>query len=95
MTRNYKATIILDTRGYEAPVETLKEKVTELFKQCGGEVTKFDNLGRKDFVRITDKNHTGDTYFVVSLTGKPELVGNFQETIRLDKQIKRAMVELA
>lgn len=94
-TRKYIATIILDSRGYDAPVETLEEKVSNLFKEVGGDVESVENLGRQDFVRITEKEHTGDSYLKVVVTGKPSMPADFQERIRLDKQVKRALIASA
>lgn len=93
--RNYKLTIILDTRGYDAAVETLEEKVSGMISELGGEVASVENLGRQDFVRVTEKDHTGDTFIVVKASGSPSLPGDFQERIRLDKLIKRAMIQSA
>jgi len=93
--RKYKITIILDSRGYEAPVETLEEKVTTLLTELGGEVESIENLGRKDFIRITDKEHTGDTYLILQVTGDAKMPTALQDRIRVDKNIKRALVESA
>lgn len=90
-TRKYKLTVILDTRGYDAPVESLEEKVTGMVKELGGEVSAMENLGRQDFVRITEKEHTGDTYLQAEVSGPASLPGDLQERIRLDKQVKRVM----
>lgn len=87
--------MILDTRGYEAPVETLEEKVSVLLKELGGDVEAVENLGRQDFVRVTEKDHTGDTYLIIDISGPPSLPGDLQERIRLDKQIKQAVVQSA
>jgi small subunit ribosomal protein S6 len=92
MTRKYDATIILDTRNYAEAVESLNEKVTQLFDQAGATVEKIENLGRKDFVRVTDLKHVGDTYLQVRISGTPASVNAFQESIRLEKQIKRALI---
>ena len=89
--RKYNVTIILDTRGYEAAVETLEEKVTELLKESGGEVESLENLGRLDFTRVTAKGHTGDTYLQVNVAGPAELPATFQNRVRLDRLIKRSM----
>jgi small subunit ribosomal protein S6 len=93
--RKYKATIILDSRGYDAPVETLEEKISGLFKEVGGDVESVENIGRQEFVRVTEKDHTGDTYLQVKVSGAPTMPGDFQERIRLDKQVKRALIEVA
>jgi len=86
-------TFILDTRGYEHPVATLEEKVTEQLKQAGGEVESLENLGRHDFIRVTDKDHTGDTYLEVVVTGPATLPAAFQESIQLDTLIKRTLFQ--
>lgn len=93
--RKYKLTLILDTRGYDAPVESLEEKVTGLIKELGGEVESVENLGRQEFVRVTEKDHTGDTYLVAQISGAPSLPGAFQDRVRLDKLIKRVLVQAA
>jgi len=87
--------MILDTRGYDAPVETLEEKISTLLKELGGEVEAVENLGRRDFVRVTEKDHTGDTYLLIDLSGPRSLPGDLQDRIRLDKQIKQAVVQSA
>ena len=91
--RNYKLTVILDTRGYEAPVETIETMLADTLKELGGEVTALENIGRHDFVRITEKGHTGDTYLIVSASGDATLPGASQERVRLDKKVKRVMVQ--
>lgn len=94
-SRKYKLTVILDTRGYDAPVETLQEKVTTMLSDLGGEVSTMENIGRQEFVRVTEKDHTGDTYLLVEASGPASMPGDLQERIRLDKQIKRVMVQSA
>ena len=93
--RKYKVTIILDTRGYEAPVETIEETVSVIFKELNGEVESIDNVGRRDFIRITDKNHTGDSYLDVVISGPATLPAEFQEKTRLNKLIKLALFQSA
>ena len=89
--RKYNVTIILDTRGYESPVATIEEKVTEQLKESGGDVESLENLGRRDFSRVTEKNHTGDTYLEVVVTGPASLPADFHERVRLDRLFKRTM----
>jgi small subunit ribosomal protein S6 len=91
--RKYNVTIILDTRGYDSPVATLEEKVTELLKESGGDVESLENLGRRDFTRVTEKDHTGDTYLQVVVTGGATLPATFLEKVRLDKLIKRSLFQ--
>jgi small subunit ribosomal protein S6 len=95
ISRKYKLTVILDTRGYDAPVESLQEKFTGMLKELGGEVTAMENIGRQEFVRVTEKGHTGDTYLLVEASGPAQFPGDLQERIRLDKQIKRVLIQSA
>ena len=92
-TRKYKVMIILDTRGYDAPVDTIEEKVSGIFSGAGASVESLENLGRHDFVRITDKGHTGDTYLQAVVSGPATVPATFQEQTRLDKLIKRSMFQ--
>jgi small subunit ribosomal protein S6 len=76
-------------------VETIEEKVAELLKAVGGEVESLENLGRRDFIRITERGHTGDSYLTAVVSGPAAMPGAFQESIRLDKLVKRAMFQSA
>lgn len=91
--RNYRATIILDTRGFDKPVEVLIEKLSGVLSGLGAKIQETKNLGRYDFVRITDRNHTGDTYVEYSLSATPEVPAAFREKVRLDKTVKRVLIE--
>jgi len=93
--RKYKVTIILDSRGYDAPVETIEEKVSVLLQELGGEVASLENLGRREFTRITEKGHVGDSYLSVEVSGPATLPAAFQERIRLDRLIKRGLFQSA
>ena len=53
--RNYRATFILDNRGKEDSVEQIIEGVKKEIAAVQGDVTAVENLGRKDFVRVTDR----------------------------------------
>ena len=88
-------TIILDSRGYESPVETIEEKVSGIMKELGGTVESLENLGRRDFTRITDKGHAGDTYLQVDVSGPANLPASFQDKVRLDRLFKRTMFKSA
>jgi small subunit ribosomal protein S6 len=92
--RTYLATVILDTRGYEQPVETLVEKLSGIFTSLGAKVESTENLGRRDFARIVDRNHTGDTYLQYTFSAAAEIPAAFREKVRLDKTVKRVLIEL-
>jgi small subunit ribosomal protein S6 len=93
--RNYNASIILDTRGYEEPVETLIEKLKGILTELGAEVTGTENIGRMDFIRVTNPKHTGDSYLEISFSGEPTLPASFHEKVRLDRTVKRLVIQAA
>lgn len=92
VTRDYRATIIFDTRGYEDPVETLVEKITGILTDAGAEVNKVDNVGYKDFVSGAVKKHAGDIFVIFHFTGGPDVPTVLAEKTRLDKTVKRLQV---
>jgi small subunit ribosomal protein S6 len=93
--RSYRATIILNTRGYADPVETLEQKLADTLRQLGAEVGACNNLGRHDFVRVTDRNHAGDTYLAIDFSAPATVPAAFHEKVRLDRTVKRVVIESA
>jgi ribosomal protein S6 len=93
--RPYQATVILDTRGYDEPVSHLEQKLRDILTRLGGKVETLTNLGRHDFVRVTDRNHKGDTYLRIAFSGPAGLPAAFHDKVRLDKTIKRVVIENA
>jgi small subunit ribosomal protein S6 len=95
-TKNkYRATFILDTRGSEAPVESHIEKLSDTLKGLDGEVTKVENLGRKEFVRVTERGHNEDYFIQIDFLAPGEAVAKLSETLHLDTTVKRIFVETA
>lgn len=90
--RNYLATFILDTRGYEEPIENLVDVLTQAIVDLGGTVDSTENLGRQDFVRVTDKKHTADYYVKIVCSGSASLSVDLSEKFRLDRRIKRLLL---
>ena len=90
---NYRATFILDTRSTESPVESLIEGLAEAITAVGGKTERVENLGRQDFVRITEKSHTGDFYVQIYFEGPLNAIAQLNENLRLDKTVKRIFAE--
>lgn len=91
--KSYRATFILDTRGYDQPVETLIEKLKQSIGSLSAQVTDVQNLGRKDFIRVADKRHTGDHYVQFTVQAPASFNASLKTHLRLDKTVKRVMVE--
>jgi ribosomal protein S6 len=92
--RKYKATFILDTRDYEQPVETLVASITEQVTKLGATVGDAQrNLGRQEFIYVTDKRHTGDIYVQFEFDGGADVPAAVHEHFRLDGTVKLILIE--
>ena len=58
-----------------------------------GDVTAVENLGRRDFVRVTDPKLTGATYVHISFSAPSEGPGQLKERLRLNHNVYRTFVE--
>ena len=93
--RNYRATFILDNRGKEETVEQILEVVKKDIVAVKGEVTAVENIGKRDFVRITDKKITGATYVHVSFAAPAAAPAQLIERLRLNSSVYRTFVQAA
>jgi small subunit ribosomal protein S6 len=93
--RNYRATFILDNRGKEESVDQIIEGVKKDIAAVQGEVSAVENIGKKDFVRVTDKKLTGATYVHVSFAAPAEAPAQLIERLRLNSSVYRTFVQSA
>jgi small subunit ribosomal protein S6 len=93
LLRNYRATFILDNRGKEDTAEAIVENLKKEISAVKGEVTGVENLGKKDFVRVTDRRFTGSTYLQVSFSAPPAAPAQLKERLRLQHNIYRTFIE--
>jgi small subunit ribosomal protein S6 len=91
--RNYRATFILDNRGKEDSVDQIIDGVKKDIAAVQGEVTSVENLGRKDFVRVTDRKFPGGTYVQISFAAPLEGPAKLKERLRLNHSVYRTFVE--
>ncbi len=92
-SRNYNASIILDTRGVEETIDALIEQLKKAIEEVGGEVGDVNNLGRFDYIRVTDKKHLADFYLNIAFNGPPDAPCQLQENLRLEKTVKRIIIQ--
>jgi small subunit ribosomal protein S6 len=90
--RKYRATFILDNRGKEDAIEQIIDGVKKEIVANKGEVTAVENLGKKDFVRVTDRKFTGAAYVQVDFSGPPEITAQLKERLRLNQTVYRTFV---
>ena len=93
--RNYRATFILDNRGKEESVDQIIDGVKKEITAVNGEVSGVENIGKKDFVRVTDKKLTGATYVHVSFSAPAEAPAQLIERLRLNNSVYRTFVQSA
>ena len=91
--RNYRATFILDNRGKEDSIEQIIDGVKTEIAAVQGEVSKVENLGKRDFVRVTDKKITGATYVQVDFAAPSAGPSQLTERLRLNSSVHRTFVQ--
>ncbi|MEI6862438.1 MAG: 30S ribosomal protein S6 [Verrucomicrobiota bacterium] len=91
--RNYRATFILDNRGKEDSAEQIIAGVKQEIVKIGGEVGVVENLGRKDFIRVTDPKFSAGTYVQVAFAAPPSAPAALREQLRLNPSIYRTFVQ--
>ena len=91
--RNYRATFILDTRGKEDSVEQIIEGLKQDITTLHGEVTGVENVGKRDFARVTDAKFTGATYVHIAFSAPAAAPAQLKERLRLNSSVYRTFVE--
>lgn len=89
---NYKATFILDTRGYNEPVETLIEKLKSVVESADCKISAVENLGQKTFVRTVDRKFPAGIYIQMTFEGPATANNIIKEKLRLDKTVNRILI---
>src|SRR4051812_40776503 len=93
--RNYRATFILDNRGREESIDQLVEGVKKVITEVQGEVSGVENIGKKDFIRVTDKKLTGATYVHVNFSAPANAPAQLRERLRLNNTVYRTFIQSA
>lgn len=93
--RQYRITIILDTRGREESAEQLVEEVSKEIATLGIEIKASENIGRKEFSRTPDPKLTAGNYIQYQAEGPAETSTLLQNHFRLNKLVNRIFVETA
>ncbi|MDR2982189.1 MAG: 30S ribosomal protein S6 [Puniceicoccales bacterium] len=95
-TRNrYRASIILDLRDQAEAVESVLARLKETLKSVDSSVVEEKSLGQKSFVRVTDRKNPNGIYVQITFEGPPTAPVAFREKLRLDRTIKRILIQSA
>lgn len=91
--RNYRATFILDNRGKEDSVDQIIDGVKSEIVATQGEISAVENLGRRDFARVTDAKLTSGVYVQVDFAGTAESPALLKERLRLNQTVYRTHIQ--
>ena len=91
--RNYRASFILDNRGKEDSVDQIVDGLKKEITEIQGEVTAVENLGKKDFIRVTDRKFTSGAYVQMAVSAPPEAPAQLKERLRLNSSVYRTFVQ--
>jgi small subunit ribosomal protein S6 len=91
--RNYRASFILDNRGKEDSIDQILEGVKKEITAVQGEVTAVESLGKKDFIRVTDRKFTSGAYVQVAFSAPAEAPAQLKERLRLNSSVYRTFVQ--
>lgn len=92
-TRNYRASFILDNRGKEDSIDQIIDGVKAEIAAVNGEVKAVENIGKRDFVRVTDRKFTAGTYVQIEFAGPPQAPSQLKERLRLNNSVYRTFVQ--
>jgi len=91
--RHYRATFVLDNRGKEDSADVIIESVKKEITAIQGEVTAVENLGKKDFARVTDRRFVSAIYVQIAFSAPPQGPAQLKERLRLNHNVYRTFVE--
>src|SRR5258708_13518680 len=90
--RNYRATFILDNRGKEESIEQIVESVKKVIVEVKGEVSAVENIGKKDFARVTDGKLTGAAYVNINFSAPATAPAHLRDRLRLNAPVYRTFL---
>ena len=88
----YRADFVLDLRGQTASVEEIVEQLKKELEAIQGEVTHVEDLGSKEFARVTDKSYNAANFVSIDFRSPPEAPAALHERLRLNKTVNRVLV---
>ncbi len=95
--RNYRVTFILNMRETKKDVAALTTWLKKMLSDLGAKVNEVEDLGVRDFIRVTQKKNPNGHYLAMNFTvsGKISDINTaLQAKLKLEHEVKRAFVEL-
>ncbi len=81
--------MVFDVRNISAEAQI--EKIQKLLAALGANLEATNDLGVKDFARVTDRKMPNAHYVQFDVAAEPTLPVAFREKLRLDRTIKRIL----
>lgn len=91
--RNYRATFILDNRGKEDSVAEIINEVKGEIAALKGEVSSVEELGKRDFTRVTNPKFTGAPYVQITYSASGDAPAQLRERLRLNQNVYRVFIQ--
>jgi len=92
-TRQYRVTFIINLRETKRDIPALTEWLKGILVELGAKVEAVEDLGVRDFVRVTQKQNPNGHYLAFTLSATGDLNTAIQQKLKLEKEVKRAFVE--
>ena len=92
-TRHYKATFIINLRETKRDIPEVTEWLKGVIASVGGKAESVEDIGVRDFVRVTHKANPSGHYLAIYFTGKGDVNTALQQKLKLEKEIKRTFIE--
>lgn len=91
--RNYRATFILDNRGKEDSIAEIIDEVKAEITALQGEIAAVEELGKRDFTRVTNPKFTGAPYVQITYSAPGDVPAQLHERLRLNQNIYRVFIQ--
>ena len=76
-------------------VDQIVDGVKKVIAEVQGEVSAVENIGKKDFVRVTDKRLTGAAYVHINFSAPADAPAHLRERLRLNGSVYRTFIQSA
>jgi ribosomal protein S6 len=92
-TRHYKATFIINLRNTKRDIAAITEWLKGILKELGAKVESVEDLGVRDFVRVTHKANPNGHYLSIFFAASGDINTALQTKLKLEGEVKRIFVE--
>ncbi len=91
--RTYQVTFIINLRQTKRKIDELTEFLKSVLKEVGATTAQVEDLGMKDFARVTEKENPSGHYLRFTVTASGDFNTAISARLRLESEIKRTFVE--